>query len=1566
MNKLLQKAFLFLLCAGWFTAVGIAAEPIAVWKDFAGLTAETPLAPTSSATVNGVDGSLWRFNLAGGSVSDGALTTGTASAPNIAFGSTIDVGYNNKVMTVLLKLQVPVTSVDGAPFVHLGNGTNGIGLASTDTNKVCGSWNNTYWNKDANTGTIDALAAAESGEIYLAVSPCSDGLSFAVVTYEMESLAWTVIASGLRGSAINATQITFGNYVNSTSGGLNYTLEGVAVLSGKATLDEMKGAIRTIEGIQIAEVTRELSGSESWSDADWTPSAPTADSNVTLTVASESTLTMDAAASVVGLTVAGDASLTIATTDSNKLTASTTAINADTTVEAGAASLGAVTLEDEKTITVADTTTVTSLTTTRGVLATSADMTITRDTGFFSGLKVLKVVDGTLTSDVTDSNGNNLTYGRDVIVTGASSNLVINKGDGTGWNSGNNSITLTEGGTLTYNYRDTLKSPFKMSGGTVEFAANCANGSGRALDVYNSNASVNDFTVTALDGATVENPTVSYITALAEESDTSGNRKILLRDGDMIVDVAETAKLHVVAELISVIGNAGGTRGKLVKNGTGVLELAGLENIHETGTNINGGVLILSNRATLGSGTTTIAENAQLVIKQGANKLSNAITNNGTITADTATVDLTGATLSGSGTYAVTNGAILILPLAQTAGKTIEVAEGATLQVELTAVEQLSAQVVTITGTGTVQFVDAGGNVLAEAEGSSAEDSTYTPAIPEYTYTLNGEGAGTWNAAPTAGAKITIAFGETEDQTVDLTTVLGEIASVAELIVTGTNGGSITKTGNGSLIIGEFCPETDVTIDGNILSSCVTAQSTITVPETKTLSIAVADGGSEWDCALKQSFAGAGVVKKIGAGSLSLLDAYTDFTCPQMIVEEGAFRMASGDVFANYANDYAITVNRNAKFMLGYNAALTGNTTITLNDGAAIECKNGNHSTVSTAAIVVNGNATIKGSLYDDETTFSGGVSGNGTLTLEKIADNGNPLTFSGVISGGLQVIISEAQSVTFSGANTYTGGTDIATGAKLTITNAAALGAGTITGAGELICDGVLPTNTTGLTTGTPAEGETPASGWLGTVELDTLSNYCNFATYGNLYSTVRVNGASGYTAQSGSNGTQMATNVEIGENGLTINNGNSGNLSIVTGDLSGTGTITMSASSAAPRLVFVKGTGAFTGDITVAQASGSATKCGAVIFGEASNGNTSNYTLTLGTITDYNPSGKIVVSPNASAKVVGTWTAYQGVHAFGTLSGTGTIDSALTFADGATLDVTAGVLTVTGAVTLPSAMTVKIAEAPAAGTAVAIVKAPFAETGVVDNATVTVMVGDTPAEGTYQLIKTPTALLLDHVPTEDVVITGSSLDASKNWGTDQTGAGNYNGIQVDLDAETPFAPGWTAGALYPVTQFGIMERSDTNNGSIAAGVKVQVYDVAVSTVIATSEAWTEKNATDLVANNGTSSYQLCKFSFAEPVWLDASKTYQFRFVNAEGAAVSCGLRVLNTENSDQRNANLLDSNYAITGAQWIPLYTLTAERIVDNSPIVSGGDEVLVSLPCPHPRTFATSTFLMFLMRR
>ncbi|MEG1553220.1 MAG: hypothetical protein RR417_06665, partial [Kiritimatiellia bacterium] len=62
-----------------------AADPIAVWTNFTGLTATSPLAPTFSSTQNGLNGADWRFNLEGATVADGALQTGVAAPAKITF-----------------------------------------------------------------------------------------------------------------------------------------------------------------------------------------------------------------------------------------------------------------------------------------------------------------------------------------------------------------------------------------------------------------------------------------------------------------------------------------------------------------------------------------------------------------------------------------------------------------------------------------------------------------------------------------------------------------------------------------------------------------------------------------------------------------------------------------------------------------------------------------------------------------------------------------------------------------------------------------------------------------------------------------------------------------------------------------------------------------------------------------------------------------------------------------------------------------------------------------------------------------------------------------------------------------------------------------------------------------------------------------------------------------------------------------------------------------------------------------------------------------------------------------
>lgn len=1908
------KSLLLLLSAGLFTATGWAVlpEPWAAWDPI-----QTG-APLVNTTVGGVSSSGWRMNVGGGTYSNGMITTSTSGkAPFIDIGNTTtNFGYGNPITLVAT---INVNTVDAGesicPLITFANWQYNDGFALTlksvseEGGIVFGaatSATTSFGSPSLKEKTISVESYTPGTDLKLAIFLSSEGVQLYTVDGTTATLVdtWSDIAY----ETLRANRITFGAPPDSNATVI-FALKGLAIYPNANATTPLDFSAATTTAATI-------SGTVDASKITWEPSEPTAQMDAELMVDQASTLTMDKSITAHTLKIDGTGSLTIATDGTNKLKATTTKISTDTTVEAGAASLGAVTVEDEKTITVADTTTVTSLTTTRGVLATSADMTITRDTGFFSGLKVLKVVGGTLTSDVTDSNGNNLTYGRDVIVTGASSNLVINKGDGTGWNSGNNSITLTKGGTLTYNYRDTLKSPFKMSGGTVKFAANCANGSGRALDVYNSNASVNDFTVTALDGATVENPTVSYITALAEESDTSGSRKILLRDGDMIVDVVETAKLHVVAELISVIGNAGGTRGKLVKNGTGVLELAGLENIHETGTNINAGVLILSNQATLGSGTTTIAENAQLVIKQGANKLSNAITNNGTITADTATVDLTGVTISGSGTYGVTNNGTLILKAGTENGASVtsgtlklllspeqlatgypaDVAEGtkvtfikavaegyetvvenvtqyelpakdgetlsvtmdsedgqetawsdvadanyvyknATLSIHFTADNQtftfdntlgvsLTSLTVTaeddVTG-GTIAFPATEGlvsatntaintNVTATGKGalgavtvanektltlngpvatsiagqgklvktgsdeitldgsianvlstyevnagkvtisreSSANGLSYsgTPSykvsggahlvlhgndlvgwgrektdtvaeisgVLEKTYnanetfsgrlllkdggelrnsaadnyfkvfnsaiiateagatakitghsvemhggtpaidvgenaTLNGEakinlavatkktGAGTWNQTvkisgaseltieegtlvlsigdafdPSSSATVTVngtlesagtgttfyrtvlgtgkifvpagkflAIGESERNVTETRSGLSNFAGTLE--VAGTfdarswanreyvigacdvkvlGGGRIEKystssvaklnIASGKTLSGAGTIEIPVTFaDGATLDTTagvLTVSGAVTLPSALTVKIAKSQ-----NVAGSVTLLNATNVTNLGGQTVTVMVGETAGTNRYALVhEDGVLKLTvteppKVDAFTATVAGGSLSLTE----ALGFKALAEG-ATLTIDFG---EGEPGTFTFNNKAAITLT-SITIQGTNGGTIVMADGAEIAYETLVLNTMvsADAAFYAANTGVIEGTGKLCLASGE-LTLDEANTYTGGTEIAAGATLTITNAGAIGTGAITGAGTLVCDGVLPADMTGLATGTPAEGEPPASGWLGTVKLDNMAdlsglNSLNLANYGNANSTIELGNLGSdstdklYFPQSTVN---IPSDIVISGT-VNIRNGYKEGIYNFTGEFSGAGTLTFPYTSRSTSTWNIFGDfSGFTGTLNFPDRTSDAALAKIIFKSEST------------TTTEFG--NGITVADGYALTVNATYP--QAIKVLGTIKqGTGTL-AGLTLADNATIDTTGGAVKVTGAVTLPSALTVKVAAAPAVGTAVPLLNA--SNVTISEGMTITVMAGEEEAEGAYQLIKTPTALLLENAPAEDVTIEASNIVAAELYAADQMGNYDSHGVQVDLDGPTPYAPGWVSGVCYPLVSVGVVSDADDR---VAAGTCVQVVVTDDPTVVvATSAPFQNENKEDVTvtSSNGTNTYKLYTFKFETPVYVDAAKTYQFRFVNGEGTAVTCKLRALYTSDANgggdnQRYCNWLNSNYEVITAvatRYVPYTVLTVERVIDNSPILRGGDETLEVTTVPEKIRLDTKTF-------
>ncbi len=256
--------------------VGFASAPIAIWGSFNGLSGESPLEPSYSSVYNQIDGSIWRFNLGGGSVQDGVLCTGTGPAPYISFGETvsgtqniIDVGREGHPFTVVMAIETPVSapSTGNPPYVHIGNGITGVGMAYVDSTKVCGTWYNAAWNatQAARQETLTALGE-QSSVTYLAFSSAipSANSAVAVIDPKANEISWGII-EGLTGVGVNASQINFGNYLNCNADGLSYKLKGVAVIDGRPTIDELR-TVMAFMGSSVMVIDSDMTINSDYND----------------------------------------------------------------------------------------------------------------------------------------------------------------------------------------------------------------------------------------------------------------------------------------------------------------------------------------------------------------------------------------------------------------------------------------------------------------------------------------------------------------------------------------------------------------------------------------------------------------------------------------------------------------------------------------------------------------------------------------------------------------------------------------------------------------------------------------------------------------------------------------------------------------------------------------------------------------------------------------------------------------------------------------------------------------------------------------------------------------------------------------------------------------------------------------------------------------------------------------------------------------------------------------------------------------------------------------------------
>ncbi|MBR5522070.1 MAG: autotransporter-associated beta strand repeat-containing protein [Akkermansia sp.] len=199
---------------------------------------------------------------------------------------------------------------------------------------------------------------------------------------------------------------------------------------------------------------------------------------------------------------------------------------------------------------------------------------------------------------------------------------------------------------------------------------------------------------------------------------------------------------------------------------------------------------------------------------------------------------------------------------------------------------------------------------------------------------------------------------------------------------------------------------------------------------------------------------------QIGGGTVTIVER-GQTQLDHYVVREGTLEFAG---WCTHTQQGVLTVESGAKLTVAWGAGLEAEL-INLKSGATLQLANGanawwlrNH---TTANILVEDNATIAGSAYDDLSYIQGTISGSGTLNLANAASvtGAKAYRIDSIISdgsGSLGLNIANT-SVTLTGANSYTSGTVIDAASTVTTAHAMALGSGTVQNAGALVMNNNL-----------------------------------------------------------------------------------------------------------------------------------------------------------------------------------------------------------------------------------------------------------------------------------------------------------------------------------------------------------------------------------------------------------------------------------------------------------------------------------------------------------------------------
>jgi autotransporter-associated beta strand protein len=458
-----------------------------------------------------------------------------------------------------------------------------------------------------------------------------------------------------------------------------------------------------------------------------------------------------------------------------------------------------------------------------------------------------------------------------------------------------------------------------------------------------------------------------------------------------------------------VISGAGG----LTKVGTGSMTLTGASNY--TGlTTVSAGMLTLGNNSTLG--TTAVGT----VVESGA-----ALgLGGGTTTAE-------GITISGTGVAG--NGAIRFLSGGNTMTGTITLSAAAEIQGEGFASLSING---TVTGANhNLTFDTVASSQITVSGAINTGTGTLTKTG---TGTLDLAGASTFTGATTVNAGVVNVTGTLASQSIT-------VNSSASLRVDGaaiSDAATVTLSGTGNLTL---------TGAERIGALAGVAGTTVTLGA---FTLTTGDAGNDTFAGI---ISGTGGLTKVGTGVFTLAgdNTYSGTTT----ISAGTLQIGAGG--AGSFGSGAV-VNNGALVFDGADTttvsnAISGTGTLTVTAGDIL---------------ALTGNNTYSGTTIINGTLQIGGNSTTGTLGTGLVTNNGqlyflrsDAVTVANVISGSGEVGKGGSNTVTMSGANTYTGETNVFAGV-LDITGSIASQVVNVNG-GSLRVDGAAIANTATVTLG-------------------------------------------------------------------------------------------------------------------------------------------------------------------------------------------------------------------------------------------------------------------------------------------------------------------------------------------------------------------------------------------------------------------------------------------------------------------------------------------------------------------